>query len=173
MPVRVQPPFPIKQHISSCQPFKNNTTHRPKGPMTIGVSLALVTIITSCGESKVSQCNQLIEMVNATERTLGNITQSSPPDINALQDIADATSQAETELKTVTLRSKKLSQFKERFLDFYSNISQDAQTIVNAHKTQNMPDAEAAYKRLEATFQNQQPLVDEINTFCSENYASE
>ena len=171
MPVRVQHPFPRKAKIiSASQKRKHNSTGYAQSRSTLGLSLALALLIAGCGESKVAQCNQLIEMVNDTERTLGNITQSSPPDISALQDIADATSRAETELKTVNLRNKRLNQFKNRFLEFYSSISQDAQTIVTAHQTQNMPDAEAAYKRLEETFKNQEPLVNDINDFCSENY---
>ena len=174
MPVRIKFPFAESliqpKIISSSLRPKKGTTRPNKIPMTIGVSLVLVMLITGCGESKISQCNQLIEMVNETEQTLGNITQSSPPDINALQDIADATNQAGTELKAISLRNNKLNQFKSRFLEFYSKISEDAQTIVNAHEEQNMPDAEAAYKRLEATFETQEPLVNDINAFCSENY---
>ena len=135
-----------------------------------GIALALTLLIAGCGDSKVSQCNQLIEKVNATEQTLGNITQSSPPDINALQDIANATSQAQQDLETINLQGKKLNKLKKSFSEFYAGISTDAQAIVNAYEAQNMRDAEEAYTRLETTFEAQETLVEDINTFCSDSY---
>lgn len=132
------------------------------------VLLLLALLISACGDNKVAQCNQLIERINQTESTLSSITQSSPPDINALQDIATATEQAFTDLETVELSNRGLRTFQGRFSSFYSDISQNANTIVQAHADQNMKEAEAAYNSLEQTFQTQESLVEEINAFCSE-----
>lgn len=135
-----------------------------------GIALILPLVIAGCGDSKVSQCNQLIEKVNATEQTLGNITQSSPPDINALQDIANATSKAQQDLETINLQGNKLNKLKNSFSEFYADISTEAQVIVNAYEAQNMRDAEEAYTRLETTFETQETLVEDINTFCNDSY---
>ncbi|MEM9213414.1 MAG: hypothetical protein AAGD25_03620 [Cyanobacteria bacterium P01_F01_bin.150] len=136
----------------------------------IRFTLIFALLITSCGESKVSQCNQLIAMVNSTEQTISNITQASSPDISALQDIATATNQAVTDLEMVNLSNNKLNSFKSRFLEFYTDISTHVQTIVTAHNEQNMSDAKPAYTQLETTFEKQQPLVDELNNFCRQGY---
>ena len=143
---------------------------RSHSSLKLNLTLILVLALAGCGENKVAQCNLLIEQVNAAEQTLGNITQSSPPDINALQDIANATSKAQQDLDAIDLKGKKLNKFQEDFSSFYSDISTDAQAIVNAHESQNMREAEEAYQRLEATFATQDMLVQDINTFCSDSY---
>lgn len=132
--------------------------------------LLIALVLVACGDNKVSQCNQLIAKINETEEVLSYITQSSPPAINAVEDIATATEQALTELETVELNNRNLRSFKSRFSEFYSDISTNARAIVQAHGSQNMQEAEVAYDKLEATFQTQDTLVTEINNFCREGY---
>lgn len=166
------PTSPLMMQPRMIQVFSlNRLLHRRQGNWHQRfVLLLLALVISACGDNKVVQCNQLIERVNQTELTLSSITQSSPPDINALKDIATATEQAFIELETVELSNRNLKTFRSRFSNFYGDISQHANTIVQAHADQNMKEAETAYNSLEETFQLQEPLVAEINAFCSEGY---
>ncbi|NEQ98053.1 MAG: hypothetical protein F6K30_15265 [Cyanothece sp. SIO2G6] len=112
----------------------------------------------------------MIATINQTESDLQNITQSSSPDIAALEQIAIATQQAETNLNILELNNADLKGLRSRFQQFYGNISNDAQTIVTAHAEQDMETAESAYQRLETTFAQQETLVNSINQYCSEGY---
>ncbi|NET09744.1 MAG: hypothetical protein F6K16_34590 [Symploca sp. SIO2B6] len=136
----------------------------------ISIWLGILLALASCTDNKVAQCNELILTINQTEQELYNITQTSKADINALGDIAETTRRAVTDLETLELSSSRLQDFKRQFLAFYGNISNDATTIVDAHGEQNMTEADAAYNRLEQTFQGQALLVDNVNAYCSEGY---
>lgn len=134
------------------------------------IAITPLFLAAACGNSKLIQCNQLIGQINNTEQTLSNITRSSPPDIDALEDISKATNQAFNSLEEVELSSRELKRYKNRFIEFYQKISEDSQAIVDSHRDQNMLEAEAAYTNLKTTFQTQEELVNELNEFCSENY---
>lgn len=165
--------------MPACRPMPRNITVFPSKAAHYGLSqtpwlriLAITPFLlaTACGNSKLIQCNQLIEQINNTEQTLSNITRSSPPDIDALEDISKATNQAFNTLEEVELSSRELKRYKNRFIEFYQKISEDSQNIVDSHRDQNMLEAEAAYTNLKTTFQTQEDLVNELNKFCSENY---
>ncbi|MEB3232406.1 MAG: hypothetical protein VKJ64_15455 [Leptolyngbyaceae bacterium] len=134
------------------------------------LSATMALFISSCSSNKVSQCNRLITTINQTEGDLENITQTTPPDINALKQIATTTQLAVTNLNEVELANGDLKGFQARFQQFYGDISQNAQTIVAAYGEQNMDTAEAAYQQLESTFSQQETLVNSLNQYCSEGY---
>ncbi|HEY9612895.1 hypothetical protein [Allocoleopsis sp.] len=121
-------------------------------------------------ETKVSQCNQIIEIANeavSNAKTITNNGNSSEP--AAMLRAAEAMGDAAEKMKRVSLNDPILQGLQSRFIVMYEQTSQATRDFIRAFQAKNRPEAEAALHALETAISPEKQLVDEINNYCGGN----
>ncbi|MBD2464711.1 hypothetical protein H6G89_27280 [Oscillatoria sp. FACHB-1407] len=138
-----------------------------KRGIVISMLAAVSVLAASCGESKVSQCNKLIEVANKAVSDVQAITTSAnPQDVNAMTQIAETADQARASMEALELSDESLQAFKQRFVTMYADTSKATRDLVTAVNANNSQGAEAAYTALQTATDQETPLVNEVNTYC-------
>lgn len=142
------------------------SSFRKRG-IVVSVFAILSLLAASCGESKVSQCNKLIEVANKAVTDVQAITASAnPQDVNAMTQIAETADQARASMEALELSDEPLVGFQQRFVAMYSETSQATRDLVTAVNANNSQGAEQAYTALQTATDQETPLVTEVNTYC-------
>ena len=80
---------------------------------------AISVLAVACGESKVSQCNKLIEVANKAVGDVQEVTSSAnPEDVNAMIKIADTADQAKATMETLEINDEQLQSFQQAHAGF-------------------------------------------------------
>jgi hypothetical protein len=136
------------------------------------VSVSLVTLIgaltVGCGESKVSQCNRLIEVANNAVTEVQSVTSAvNPADPESLNQIAQTAQTAADNMTAIEVEDETLQGFQTRFIDMYTATSAASTKIYEALKAQDNATAQTALQELQTATAQEGPLVDEVNAYCS------
>jgi basic membrane lipoprotein Med (substrate-binding protein (PBP1-ABC) superfamily) len=135
--------------------------------ITVGISLVLSVLATSCSESKVSQCNRLIGVANKTAEEVQTITSTgNSKDLATQQKLAATADQAKAAMTNLKLSDETLQGFQQRFVTMYDSISKSINQLVQAVGANNSRTAEQAFKDLQTSTGQEKPLVDEVNAYC-------
>lgn len=134
----------------------------------IAIAVALGTLATSCGASKVAECNELIEVANnAVEEVQTVAAAAQPEDVTAMLQIADTADQARSAMETLELSDEQLQGFQQRFITMYNETSTATRSLVSAVEAQDQAAAESAYNNLQAATGQETSLVNEVNAYCT------
>ncbi|MBE9177366.1 hypothetical protein IQ268_02100 [Oculatella sp. LEGE 06141] len=140
-----------------------------KYTVCVSVVTVLSILATSCSESKVSQCNQLIEIANGVVTDVQTVTQTAkgPQDTQAMEKIANTTAQARSEMESLQFADERLQAYQTRFISMYSDTSQATNAMVTAVSSQDAEAAQQAFDALQDATERESPLVEEVNTYCN------
>lgn len=133
-------------------------------PLMASLSLAIV----SCAESKVSQCNKIIQVANeavSKAKTITNGGRASDP--KAMLQAAEAMEKASGEMQAIQVNDEKLRDYQTRFVTMYRDTSKATRNFVAAYEKKDRPAAEAALANLQKATTPEKQLVDEINNYCT------
>ncbi|WP_322744241.1 MULTISPECIES: hypothetical protein [unclassified Coleofasciculus] len=136
--------------------------------MTVTAAVSLLTV--SCRESKVSQCNKIIQVANkavSEAKTVTNGGQTSNP--QAMLQAADAMEKASAEMQAIDVKDAKLQDYQIGFVNMYRDTSDATRNFVTAFEKKDRSGAEAALTDLQQATTPEKQLVDELNTYCSGN----
>lgn len=143
--------------------------------ITIVSATAMSLWLASCSESKVSQCNKLIDVANQAVNEVQTVTKSAgsssntsntPNNIAAMGQIADAADKAKNNMSALQLKDKQLQDFQQRFITMYSDTSKATRSLVDAANAKNAEGAQKAFNSLKEATNRESPLVNEVNTYC-------
>ncbi len=132
--------------------------------LTATISLSLA----SCAESKISQCNKIIQVANEAVSEAKSITnggQASDP--KAMLKAADAMEKASQEMEAIEVKDAKLQDYQAGFINMYRDTSQATRDFVGAFEKKDRSAAEAALNKLQQATTPERQLVEEINTYCA------
>lgn len=137
---------------------------------TIAMLSVLSLVAAGCSQSKVSQCRELIDVINTAVTDLQTVTQSpeASNDPESLVKIAEAADRAVGSMQTVELKDEELQAFQQRFITMYTETGAASRAIYDAVNSQNPEAAQQAVGQLEAATNEEEPLVNEVNTYCTE-----
>jgi ABC-type transporter Mla subunit MlaD len=137
----------------------------------IGTALA-IGLLTSCSSSKVSQCNQLITIVNRTSDDLSTIQTNGK--VN-LQDTAQMTTELETFVSKLTKNTEEMQSIgveaafqplKDRLVASYQTALKNSKTLTTAIKTKDQPTAQTALNQLSSASASEAQLLQEVRNYC-------
>lgn len=136
----------------------------------ISFSAAIALLTFGCTDSKVAQCNNVIQTANrfvtqATQLTNGG--QTDEP--QAILQAADAMDRAAEEMQALKLTDPKIEEYRGGFVKMYREISKATRAYVQAYENKDRPGAEAALSGLQRATQPEQELVQGINDYCMGN----
>ena len=140
---------------------------------------AIAFLATSCGESKIVQCNKLIDVINKGQALAGSgVNGNDPAAMNQLATNLDGLSQ---EIKRVQVQDTKLQEFQANFARIYQTLAQSSREIANAvaslRQTQPTGAGAAQAKQIQAKAQSatqvalkasqeESQSVNNLNGYC-------
>lgn len=116
-----------------------------------------------------TQCDSLITAANQamSDMQWAVLGSTNSNDSNqALLQIADIADQASSNMHTLELTDTQLQTFRTRYVAIYTDAAQANRALVAAVRQQNMQAAQQAYETITSSTQQEEPLVNEINTYC-------
>ncbi len=122
----------------------------------------MVIAIVSCGETRVSQCNRLNQVVNKI---------SALPTPQTAQEWIQLSSQMEAigaELKGLKLQDPLLVEGRQKLVELTTEAARSAAALGQAIQTQNNRARNQAIAKIEQLRQREEPIVNAINQHCSQ-----
>jgi phosphate uptake regulator len=131
--------------------------------------IAAVSVLAiGCTQSKVSQCNKIIQIANEAVSEAKSVTNSGQTsDPQAMLEAADAMEKASQDMEAIDVRDETLQDYQAGFINMYQNTSQATRDFVTAFEKKDRSAAEAALTNLQQATTPEQQLVEDINTYCS------
>jgi hypothetical protein len=132
----------------------------------------MIGLLTSCGSSKIDQCNQLITIVNRTTDDLSTIQTNGKVNI---QDAAQMTTALEAFVGKLTKNtqemqaigvSEPLKPLKDRLVASYQTALKNSQALTTAIKAQDQPAAQTALNQLTSASATEAKLLQEVSNYC-------
>ena len=132
------------------------------------VAVALLVGLPGCGQKKINECNQLIEVINKGVDSLAKASRAnSDPtgtaDYKTMADTMDAVAGDAAKVELSVPELKKLS------LDYQTmakEVAKSAREMVAAADSQDFAKVNTAKAAVEKAVKQEDPLVDSINKFC-------
>jgi hypothetical protein len=121
----------------------------------------------SGNQTKVAQCNRIIEIANEAVRDTKNMTSGEQASsVEAVLRVANAMDSAAAQLDNTSITDPRLQTFKSRFIRMYRQTSRAARNFATAFNNNNRPAAESALQALQAATSPEKQLVADINNYC-------
>jgi hypothetical protein len=119
-------------------------------------------------QTRISQCNQVIAIVNeavTSARVITGSGQASDP--GAMLEAAEAMDSSATKLENISLTDQTLQDYRSGFSKMYRETSQTTRAFVEAFKNQDRPAAEAALTSLQQATTPENQLTTGVNSYCA------
>lgn len=132
------------------------------------LTTAISLLTASCSESKISQCNRIIQIANqavSQAKTVTNGGQASDP--KAMLQAAEAMEKASKQMTDIPVTDPKLKDYQTGFVKMYGDTSKATRDFVKAFEKKDRPAAERALTSLQQATLPEKQLVTDINTYCS------
>ncbi|HEY9727768.1 MAG TPA: hypothetical protein V6D50_15065 [Chroococcales cyanobacterium] len=132
-------------------------------PMMAAVSLLTV----SCTESKISQCQKIIDVANqAVNETKSLTNNGQTSDTTAMLKAADAMEKASKDMNAIDIKDEKLKNYQTGYVSMYRDTSKATRDFVTAFKKKNRPAAETALTNLQRATASEPQLANGLNGYC-------
>ncbi|HEY9873362.1 MAG TPA: hypothetical protein V6D12_07985 [Candidatus Obscuribacterales bacterium] len=133
-------------------------------PMTVAISFLTV----SCGESKVSQCQKIINVANQASTEAKVLTKGGQPiDPDAMVKAADTMDKAAQAMEAIKLSDNKLKEYQTGFSKMYRDTSTAMRGLVEPLKNKDRQKVFATLKNLRQAIVPEPQLVSGLNTYCN------
>lgn len=131
------------------------------------LTLSILLLISSCSDSKVSQCSKLIEIANQAVTGVRAVSENPQPDnIDSMNKIADVANKAKADMSALQLSDPKLQDYQKRFVTMYTDTNQATRDLVKAAEAKDSSAAQQAFDALKTATAQEGPLVNEVNGYC-------
>jgi hypothetical protein len=139
---------------------------------------AIAMTISSCGVTKVAECNSMLAVANKAATANKNFTTQGEALAKSgkFQDPTQSTPLFSTlsselttvgkDMKALTVTDEKLTALKTRFVDLYEGMSKGLDTAVVDLKNKDAASYTKNWKAFGTVVAKEEPLVNEINTYC-------
>lgn len=125
--------------------------------LTVGLTAA-----TGC-DGKISQCNRLIEVINAEQNTIRN---AKTDDANAMKELADKLDGVVKKVEGVEVKDEKLVKFRGDYIGLISDFAKTARNTAGAMESKDLNKLQEAQKELKKIGPRESNLVNDINSYC-------
>lgn len=153
-------------HIT--QPIRQSTTR-------LVLLTMLGAVVTSCSESKLSQCRELIDVANETVADVQSVAQNTSTtqtntaeSVDVIGKVAEAAEKARINMDTLDLTDETLQSYQQRYVMMYTTIRETTRDMLSAAEVNNREEGKKAYEAFKEATEQEEGLVDAINGYCAE-----
>ncbi|WP_446406006.1 hypothetical protein [Coleofasciculus sp. C1-SOL-03] len=145
--------------------------YRPRREvLRLSVTAVISLFAVSCGQSRVAQCNQMIQVANQAVSDAKVVThglQEDNPQAETMRQAAAVMDKAATEMNAIEVTDETLQDYQDSFANMYRDMSQAMRDFAVAFEQKDRQAAEAAQMKLQQATTPEKQLVDDLNAYCS------
>jgi hypothetical protein len=133
------------------------------------VGLALLLGAPGCGQKKINECNQLIEVINKGVDSLNKASKGNANDLTGTSDyktMADTMEAVASDAAKVELTVPELKKLSQDYQVMAKEVAKAARDMVAAADSQDFAKVNTAKAAVEKAVKEEDPIVDSINKFC-------
>jgi hypothetical protein len=137
--------------------------------LVAGISGAALLFTAACGQKKITECNNLIQVINTGVQSLekGGKGQGDDGGANSdLKAVADAMDKVAVDASKVDLSVPELKKFSSDYQGMAKDVAKYAREMLAASDVKDVKRMSDAQTAMEKAVKQEDPLVDSINKFC-------
>ena len=135
--------------------------------MAIAVLLGL--LVSGCGESKLTQCEQIFKIATEVTQSSNNISYTSNEELESMGNWLEAArimDRAANQIKELHINDSELIEYQHQLITVYRIYSQATYDAVQARENKSLEALEAARLDAQKAGQMQQSLIKDLNKYC-------
>jgi hypothetical protein len=134
----------------------------------LGLLAALTITATGCGQKKLTECNALVQVINAGVVSLEKApkNEADPTGIADLRAMADAMDKVGADAAAVQLTTPELKKLRDEYHKMAKDIAKAERELAGAAQERDAARRSAAEGTLDGAVKQEDPLVDQINKYC-------
>ena len=132
-------------------------------------AISFCLLLSSCGETKYTQCEQIFQIarrVSELDRNISYAATEQPTQLKEWLKAADVMTKAAQQIKSLHINDAELIKYQNKFANIYQTYSQATYDAVIARESSNIDALKAARDRAMAAGKIQEKLVNKINSYC-------
>lgn len=132
--------------------------------------LLINSIVSSCADPKIAQCQKIIVFINQTATETKTITENkSDKDYQSWLQAADKMEDAAQEIGKLVIFDSQLKEYQKGFGQMYTDYAESTREIIKARHNKALNQALVAQEKVKQASQLEQDLGSKINEYCLNN----
>jgi hypothetical protein len=138
-------------------------------PLGVVVGAIAFASASGCGTKKITECNNLVNQINAGVASLekGAKQGGDPNDVAGLKAMAEAMDKVAGDTAKVEVSIPELKKFSTDYQGMTKEVAKAFRDMAAAAEAKDMDKINAAQQALDKAVKQEDPLVENINKFCS------
>jgi hypothetical protein len=133
----------------------------------MAISMGFLTV--SCNESKVSQCANVIKVVNQTVTETKTITASGTNgELPTIEKLVESFDKAAKEMEATNVSDDKLKTYKSQFLAMYQGAATINKQLVASIKSRKLTEVNQGLRKSRDNFSPERDLATGLTQYCKE-----
>jgi hypothetical protein len=130
---------------------------------------SVALIVAGCSESKVAQCNKLIDVANQAAQASQEFGNNPQPEKGgkAFTDMADKLDTLTASMEAIAISDEKLKGYQSSFVNMYKAASKGLRGGAVAFDKKNSEAMNKELQAIQTATAGEAKLVGDINTYCS------
>jgi hypothetical protein len=135
----------------------------------VGMAIAVSFLTVSCTGGRVSQCTNMIKVVNQTVIDTKDITAAGTKgDVTTIEKLVGIFDKAAKDLESVNLSDEKLKTYKGQFLTMYQGATEINKQLVASIKERKSTKVHEGLRRSRNIFSPERDLATGLTQYCAE-----
>jgi hypothetical protein len=135
----------------------------------VSVAIAVSFLMGSCTSAKVSQCANIIKVVNQTVIDTKTTTESGTKgDVPTIEKLVGIFDKAAKDLDAVSVSDEKLKTYKSQFLTMYQGATEINKQIVASIKEKKSTKVHEGLRKSRNVFSPERDLATGLTQYCKE-----
>jgi hypothetical protein len=135
----------------------------------IGIAISTSFLTVSCTGGKVSQCANMIKVVNQTVTDTKVITESGKNgDVATIEKLVGTFDKAAKDLDSVSISDEKLKTYKSQFLTMYQGATEINKQVVASIKEKKATKVHEGLRKSRNNFSPERDLATGLTQYCKE-----
>lgn len=134
---------------------------------SVGLAIAVGLTIGGCSGNKVSQCANMIKVVNQTVIDTKSITESGTNgSVSTLEKSVEIFAKAATDLESVKIGDEKLKTYQNQFLTMYRGVSEVNKQIIEGIKAKKSTKVHEQLRKYQNISSPERDLATGLTQYC-------
>jgi hypothetical protein len=133
--------------------------------------VAIAVLMTSCGASKMTQCNSIAKVTKDAEAVATKFAESSKTNpanaAKALTDMSTKSQEFSKVMQALEIKDEKLTGFQSRFVTMYQDYDKSFVKMSSATQAKNAQAGDTALSEIQAISVKEDVLVKEFTAYCT------
>lgn len=132
--------------------------------------ISSVFLLSSCADTKVSQCEKIIVLTRKMAQQSEEYRQSE--DMQKVLEMADIFEESAEKMKGLNIKDSNLVTYQEGFAEIYQSHANTTRNFVKALQEKDIDQARATKRQVQEIGKKEQKLGEEMHSYCKDSEGS-